>query len=112
MKEIITITSRALTKLKQIGKNYDTKTIFIGLKNSGCNGFEYEIQPTKEIDFQKGDEIIKKDGIDIHVCGKSIMYLLGSNLDWEKTIMNEGFKFNNPNANSMCGCGKSFNPGK
>ena len=38
------------------------------------------------------------------------MYILGSELDWEKTIMNEGFKFNNPNANNYCGCGKSFNP--
>ena len=60
MKNIITITNNALIKLKQIAKSYDTKTIFIGVKNSGCSGFTYDIKPG-EIEFQKGDEIIKKD---------------------------------------------------
>ena len=109
MKEILSVTNRAIQKLKQIAKTYDTKTIFIGVKNSGCNGFEYDIKP-KEVEFIKGDEILKKDDINIHICGKSIMYILGSELDWEKTIMNEGFKFSNPNASNYCGCGKSFNP--
>ena len=110
MKDVISISARALSMLKNIAKQHHTNTMFIGVKSSGCNGFTYTIKPSNEQEIQKGDEIIKKDDLNINICGKSILYILGSKLEWEKTIMSEGFKFNNPNADSLCGCGKSFNP--
>jgi iron-sulfur cluster assembly protein len=46
----------------------------------------------------------------IHICGKSLMHVVGTHIDWEKDIMGESFKFDNPMAKSSCGCGTSFTP--
>jgi iron-sulfur cluster assembly protein len=79
----------------------------LGIKGGGCSGFSYVIQfedaPPREKDF-----LFEMEGIRVLVDKKSILYLNGSILDWEKTLMNQGFKFVNPNEKSSCGCGHSF----
>jgi iron-sulfur cluster assembly protein len=79
----------------------------LGIKGGGCSGFSYVIQfedsPPKEKDF-----LFEMEGVKVLVDKKSILYLNGSILDWEKTLMNQGFKFVNPNEKSSCGCGHSF----
>lgn len=79
----------------------------LGVKGAGCSGYSYVIQfedePPREKDF-----LFEIEGIKILVDKKSVLYLNGSTLDWEKTLMRNGFKFVNPNEKSTCGCGSSF----
>lgn len=79
----------------------------VGIKGGGCSGFSYVIQ------FEDGepkarDYAYEVDGVRFIVDKKSFVYLAGSTLDYEKTLMFQGFKFKNPNEASSCGCGHSF----
>jgi iron-sulfur cluster assembly protein len=105
-KSIINITSIALKKLKMIITENNMKAIRLSLKTGGCNGFEYNLEPT--LTLEKGDEYFSKDGVNVYICSKSLLYLVGTNIDWKKNIMGETFVFSNPNATSKCGCGSSF----
>ena len=60
-------------------------------------------------EVEKGDEVIRLEGVELVVCGKSLLYILGTSIDYSKSIMGETFVFENPNASSTCGCGSSFN---
>jgi iron-sulfur cluster assembly protein len=79
----------------------------LGVKGGGCSGFSYallfEDDPPKDKDI-----VFKLEGIQVIIDRKSMIYLNGCTLDWEKTLMNQGFKFINPNETSKCGCGTSF----
>ena len=106
MRNLINISSIALAKLKTIIAESNTNAIRLSLKAGGCNGYEYSLEPT--LISEKDDEHFLKDGVNVHICGKSLLYLVGTNIDWKKSIMGETFVFNNPNATSKCGCGSSF----
>ena len=57
----------------------------------------------------KYDEVFNIDNKhNLYICGKSLMYLIGTEITWEKNFMGEGFKFTNPNASGSCGCGETF----
>lgn len=79
----------------------------LGVKGGGCSGFSYalffEDSPPKSKDI-----IFALEGLRVVIDSKSMIYLNGCTLDWEKTLMNHGFKFINPNEISSCGCGLSF----
>lgn len=79
----------------------------LGIRGGGCSGFSYVLQfednPPKAKDI-----LFEVEGVRVIVDSKSILYLNGSTLDWESTMMNRGFKFLNPNEKSSCGCGHSF----
>lgn len=109
MNNIINISKVALNKLKNIAIEHNTNKIIFFVKGGGCNGFNYKIEPYYE-NPKKSDEVIKYDNIDIIVCNKSIIHLLGTHIDWKKDIMGETFHFENPNAGAKCGCGTSFTP--
>lgn len=82
-------------------------SVRVGIKGGGCSGFSYVIQfedgPPKARDYA-----YEVDGIRFLVDKKSFVYLAGSALDYEKTLMFQGFKFRNPNEATNCGCGHSF----
>lgn len=82
-------------------------SIRLGIKGSGCHGFSYVLQ-YEDDPPRKKDLLFDIDGIKVVVDIKSILYLNNSILDWEKTLMYQGFKFKNPNEASKCGCGTSF----
>jgi len=107
-KNIITITSTAIKQLKYIIKHEKTKGILFSVKGGGCAGFEYKFDPINKFTNEKN--LVYKDGLTIEVCDKSIFYLLGTNIDWNENIMGKGFKFDNPMAQTSCGCGTSFSP--
>ena len=109
MKNIINISKLALNKLKNIAIEHNTNKIIFFVKGGGCNGFNYKIEPYYE-NPAKLDEVVKYDDIDIIICNKSIIHLLGTHIDWKKDIMGETFHFENPNAGAKCGCGTSFTP--
>ena len=102
---LISISSLAIERLRLIAKS-DGDAIKLSLKTGGCNGFEYDIRPMSK---PEGDDAIHvQDGLRVHICGKSLLYLIGTHIDWKKNIMGETFVFENPNAVSKCGCGTSF----
>ena len=107
-KNIITISNIAIKQFHKILKETNNKNIFFSVKGGGCNGFGYELEPNN-IELKKGNELYHQDGVNIHICSKSLFYLLGTHIDWKKDIIEQKFIFNNPMAKSSCGCGTSFN---
>ncbi len=81
--------------------------IRLGIKGGGCSGFSYVIAFEDEAPRER-DRVFEADGVRFIVDKKSLIYLAGSALDYEKTLMFQGFKFKNPNEASSCGCGHSF----
>jgi len=89
--------------------------IRVGIRGGGCSGFSYVIEFDDEPP-RKGDIVLEfdeegKSRVRVFCDKKSILYLGGSILDWEKTLMFQGFKFKNPQEASRCGCGHSFTVG-
>ena len=79
----------------------------LGVRTSGCSGMAYILE---FVDEMNDDDIDFEDkGVKVIIDGKSMVYLDGTELDFVKEGLNEGFKFNNPNVSSECGCGESFN---
>lgn len=81
--------------------------IRLGIKTSGCSGLSYLLEFVDEIN--EDDHIFEEDGVKVIVDEKSLIYLDGTQLDFVKEGLNEGFKFQNPNTKDECGCGESFN---
>ena len=107
-KNLITLTLAAQNHLKNILKTSGQKAIFFDLKSGGCNGFSYRFKPIDNIKNKKNVYI--ENGLTIEICNKSLMYILGTNVDWSKDIMGETFTFDNPLSKNSCGCGTSFSP--
>ena len=98
-----TAASRVQSFLDNRGKGVGLR---ISVKTSGCSGMAYSIEFADEIDAE--DLTFESHGIKLLVDAKSLPYLDGTELDYAKEGLNEGFKFNNPNVKAMCGCGESF----
>jgi iron-sulfur cluster assembly protein len=81
--------------------------IRLGVKTSGCSGMAYVLEFADAV--QAGDQVFEDQGVKVIIDSKSLVYLDGTELDFAKEGLNEGFRFNNPNAKSACGCGESFN---
>ena len=80
--------------------------IRIGVKTSGCSGMAYKLEFADGPDAE--DVIFESHGVKVLVDPKSLPYIDGTELDYTKEGLNEGFKFNNPNVKGECGCGESF----
>jgi len=79
----------------------------LGVRTSGCSGLAYKIEYADDV--QPEDAQFESHGVCILVDAKSLPYLEGTELDFAREGLNEGFKFNNPNVRDACGCGESFN---
>ena len=103
----VTMTEAASERVKKFlqsrGKGVGLR---LGVKTSGCSGMAYVLEFVDEI--QPEDEVFDLNGVNIIVDSKSLIYLDGTELDFVKEGLNEGFQFNNPNAKGECGCGESF----
>ncbi len=104
---MIKITSSALCQIRNILKRYSYNYIKFSVNGGGCNGFNYDLNPTNE-EPNKNDEIIKINDVNVVLCEYSVFHIIGTEIDWKEDIMGSSFVFNNPNANSKCGCGNSF----
>ena len=80
--------------------------IRLGVRTTGCSGLSYVVEFVDEVDTH--DTVFVSNGINIVVDPKSLVYLIGTELDYAKEGLNEGFTFNNPNVSAECGCGESF----
>lgn len=106
--EIISITEKALGKIKEIAaaeQKNDNQALRLAVMGGGCSGFSYKIEFSE---IKESDNIISKDNISIVIDPKSSIYLNGTTLDYQDGLKGKGFTFNNPNAKNTCGCGESF----
>ena len=78
----------------------------LGVRTSGCSGMAYVLEFVD--DLNDDDKVFEDHGVKVIVDEKSLVYLDGTELDYGKEGLNEGFKFNNPNVKNECGCGESF----
>lgn len=104
---MITLTPVAGDKLKDLiaseaepGSGLRVKVI-----PGGCSGFEYAMTFDRPVE---GDEVVEQHGVQVIVDRFSVPYLLGAEFDYEEGFQGAGFRINNPNSTSSCGCGKSF----
>ena len=80
--------------------------IRLGVKTSGCSGLAYVLEFVDNAD--SGDQVFESHGVKVFVDPKSLVYLEGTQMDFVREGLNEGFKFTNPNQKGECGCGESF----
>lgn len=103
----VTLTSSAASRVQSFiqsrGKGIGLR---LGVKTSGCSGMAYTIEFADEAAPE--DLVFDSHGVQVLVDPQSLVYLDGTELDFAKEGLNEGFKFNNPNAVASCGCGESF----
>ena len=108
-KSAVNLTPSAVVKVKEImaSQNPVPAGLRIGVVGGGCSGFSYSMS------FENGagvmDKVLNFDGLKVFVDATSAMYLNGCTVDYVETIEAAGFKFENPNVKSTCGCGSSFN---
>jgi iron-sulfur cluster assembly protein len=104
----ITLTDKAADRIKdflvQRGKGVGLR---LGVKTTGCSGMAYVMEYVDEI--EDSDVVFEDHGVKVIINPKSLVYLDGTELDYAREGLNEGFRFNNPNVKDMCGCGESFN---
>ncbi|CDZ50349.1 Fe-S cluster assembly scaffold SufA [Neorhizobium galegae] len=104
---IMTMTDAAATRVKQLVANSGTeaKGLRVGIKKGGCAGMEYTVDLVTEPNAK--DDMIEHDGASVWIEPSAVLYLLGTQMDFEVTQMRSGFTFVNPNQTSACGCGES-----
>ena len=103
----ITLTEAAAARVQAFLDNRGSGVgLRLGVKTTGCSGMAYVIEFADQID--ENDKVFTDKGINVLVDPKSLIYLDGTELDYTKEGLNEGFKFNNPNVKDSCGCGESF----
>ena len=106
---MINVTDKAreeiVTLLTNEGKSLE-HNIRVSVKGGGCSGLMYDLSFDPEI--QDSDEVFEDKGVKILVDKKSLLYLLGTTLDFSDGLNGKGFQFVNPNASRTCGCGESF----
>ncbi len=94
---------RVRTFLHNRGKGLGLR---VGVKTTGCSGLAYVLEFVDELNDD--DQVFAHDDLNLIVDGKSLVYIDGTQLDFVKEGLNEGFQFNNPNVAGECGCGESF----
>jgi iron-sulfur cluster assembly protein len=104
---VMTMTDAAATRVKQITQNSgpNAKGVRVGIKKGGCAGMEYTVDLVTEPNAK--DDLIERDGAKVWIEPSAVLYLLGTQMDFETTKMRSGFTFVNPNQTSACGCGES-----
>jgi iron-sulfur cluster assembly protein len=106
---MITITDKAknhVADLRQREGHGDDYNIRVAVKGGGCSGLMYDLHFDNKID--PADQVFEDKGVKILVDKKSLLYLLGTTLDFTDGLNGKGFHFVNPNASRTCGCGESF----
>ncbi len=103
----ITLTEKAAERVKSFLENRGKGIgLRLGVKTTGCSGMAYVLEFVDELNPE--DEVFESNGVKIIVDPKSLVFLDGTEVDFVKQGLNEGFEFRNPNAKDECGCGESF----
>ena len=106
---MIQVTDTAKNRIIELRKqegHAETANVRVSVQGGGCSGLMYDLSFDEQI--QEGDKVFEDKGIKILVNKKSLLYLLGTRLDFSDGLNGKGFQFINPNASRTCGCGESF----
>ena len=103
----ITLTDKAAKHVqKALTKRGKGVGLRLRVKTSGCSGMAYDLEFADQVEEQ--DHVFETQGVKVISDPKSLIYIDGTELDYVREGLNEGFKFNNPNVKNQCGCGESF----
>ncbi len=104
---VMSLTDAAAGRVRSIVENAggDAKGIRLSIKKGGCAGMEYAVDLVAEANTK--DDLIEHQGAKVWVAPEAVLYLLGTQMDFEVTALRSGFTFKNPNQTSACGCGES-----
>ena len=105
-KQAVTMTEKAAAQISKLMAKGETKGLRIGVKKGGCAGMEYTMDYVAEVDPM--DEVVEQDGARVMIAPMAQMFLFGTEIDYEVSLLEAGFKFNNPNVEDACGCGESI----
>lgn len=104
---VINITDKAADHIRALlAKSDNAVGIRLGTSKHGCSGLGYTVDYVSEPSAD--DELVEDKGVKVFVDRKSLLFLLGTQMDWEDSMFSTGFKFTNPNEKGRCGCGESF----
>ena len=104
---ILSLTDAAVARINEIIEDSDTPVtgVRVGVKNAGCAGMAYTLDYVSEP--VPGDDHIEEKGVNVYIEPKATLFLLGTVMDFEESMLSSGFTFKNPNQTGECGCGES-----
>lgn len=103
---VMTLTDRACARVREIMESRENAAgIIVGVTKGGCAGMEYTVELAAAV--PEGMDMVEKDGARVFIAPEAVLFLLGTEMDFEATKLRTGFVFNNPNQTSACGCGTS-----
>jgi len=106
---VITLTERAASHVKRyLQKQGEGTRLRVAVKPTGCSGYQYVVKPAEQTNDK--DSVFESHGINIVIDSISLPLLAGTEVDYVREGLNEGFLFKNPNVDQTCGCGESFTP--
>ena len=105
-KQAVSLTPAATTQIQRLMKSAGHAGLRIGVKKGGCAGMEYTMEYVDSAD--PADEVVEQDGACVMIAPMAQMFLFGTEIDYETTLLESGFKFKNPNVTEACGCGESI----
>ena len=104
----ITLTDAAAARVKSLIEQADNPVLGlrIGVEAKGCSGLSYKVEYAQ--DRQKFEDVVEQKGVTLFIDPSAVMFLLGSEMDYQEGKLESGFVFSNPNEKGRCGCGESF----
>ena len=105
-KQAVTITPAAAMQIRKLMEREGHAGLRIGVKKGGCAGMEYTMDYAADID--PNDEVVELDGARVMIAPMAQMFLFGTEIDYHTSLLESGFRFNNPNVAEACGCGESI----
>ncbi|SFA98766.1 Iron-binding apoprotein IscA [Poseidonocella pacifica] len=105
-KQAVTMTPAAINQITKLMDRNGHQGLRIGVKKGGCAGMEYTMDFADEID--PNDEVVEEDGARVMIAPMAQMFLFGTEIDYEVSLLEAGFRFRNPNVADACGCGESI----
>ena len=105
-KQAVTLTPSAVGQIRKLMESGGKSGLRLGVKKGGCAGMEYTLDYVDEI--EPHDEVVEQDGARVMIAPMAQMFLFGTEIDYEVSLLEAGFKFTNPNVVDACGCGESI----
>ena len=105
-KQAVTMTDAAARQISRIMARDGAAGLRIGVKKGGCAGMEYTMDYAQDVD--PNDEVVEQDGARVMIAPMAQMFLLGTEIDYQVSLLEAGFRFRNPNVTESCGCGESI----
>lgn len=104
-KQAVTLTPAAIAQIAKLMAKDGSEGLRVGVKKGGCAGMEYTMEYVNDINPM--DEVVEVDGARVMIAPMAQMFLFGTEIDYETSLLESGFKFRNPNVTDACGCGES-----